>query len=297
MKSGALLARPLLQLRTVPAFEGLPARQLLALAQDAEEVLLHRGTPLYETGLPARSMFLLVDGRVRLLGPQGPKTLGAGDVVGFLESLAGEPVVASAVAESDVVALRLDVDAFRDACDTHFGILAAVLGRLALLAAQDRDALQAAVGGDGRDDSEAPDRPADRVDRILALHRSPVFPSAGMDALAELAGQLVEHRLEAGRRLWPPSGGPDGAFLVSSGIIRLESDHWEGRILLGPGGVPGLVTTLVHHGVGIRATTETPVRALYVAGENLLDILEDHGDMAFAFLRRLASCVLGSGSA
>ena len=72
----------------------------------------------------------------------------------------------------------------------------------------------------------------------------------------------------------------------------MESDHWEGEIVLGPGGVPGLVTTLVEDSVEIRARAVTPVTVLYVSRESLMDILEDHADMAFAFLGRLAACVL-----
>ena len=113
-----------------------------------------------------------------------------------------------------------------------------------------------------------------------------------MDALSELAGHLSERHLEAGDRLWPPGAGAEGVFLIADGVVSIQSDAWDEPVLVGAGGVPGLVTSLIRD-PGVRARAESPVRALYVSGETLLDILEDHSDMAFAFLGRLARCVLG----
>jgi len=64
VKAGARFAGPLIQLRTVPAFETLTSRQLATLAQGAEETVVQRGTPLLERGYPAEAMYLVVDGRV-----------------------------------------------------------------------------------------------------------------------------------------------------------------------------------------------------------------------------------------
>jgi len=293
----ALFAGPMIQLRTMPAFDALSSRQLAALAQDTEEVMVPRGELLLERGEAAEAMVLIVDGRAEVDGRGGVAPFTSGAVVGFLECLSRMPVSHSVRAQTDLVGLRLEAEALREACDAHFGILGSLLAHVAGLATGSPEALGQAVGLGGQGVGDTFDGPLRRVDRILALHRSPVFPSAGMDALAELAGHLTERRLDEGTRLWPPVEGPDGAFLVVEGRVSLESNDWPGSVVLGPGSAPGLVTALAEGPVGIRARALTPVRALYVSRETLLDVLEDHLDMAFAFLGRLAACVLDGDGA
>lgn len=291
MKGIAVFAGPLIQLRMIPAFEPLSAGQLAALAAEAEEVALASGAPFFEVGQPVDAAYLLVEGSATAVGPDGASAaVSPGEVVGFLETLARAPARTRVTADTDVLAIRLSLDAIRDACDQHFGVLSAVLSYVAGEAARERKAVWVAAGA-GAGEGEARQEPMDRVDRILTLHRSPVFPSGGMDALAELAGHLVERELAPGEKLWPPGDGPEGVFLIASGSVRLESDVWEGSVLLGAGGVPGLVTSLAERS-GIRAWADSAVTALYVSRETLLDILEDHSDMAFAFLGRLAGSVL-----
>jgi len=291
----ALFAGPMIQLRTVPAFDALSSRQLAALAQDTEEVMVPRGELLLERGRPAEALVLIIDGRAEVVRAEGSDELSSGAVVGFLESLSRTPAPQTVMAYTDLVGLRLEAEALREACDAHFGILGSLLAHVAGLATGSPEVLAEAVGDEGRASGEALESPLSRVDRILALHRSPVFPSAGMDALAELAGHFTERRLEEGTGLWPSLEGPEGAFLIIEGRVSMESDHWKGSVVLGPGSVPGLVTALAEEPVGIRARALTAVRALYVSRETLLDVLEDHLDMAFAFLGRLATCVLEGG--
>jgi CRP-like cAMP-binding protein len=219
-------------------------------------------------------------------------------VVGFLDAIAPSPAPTGAQAETDVVAFRLETDAIRDVCEQNFAVLSGLLRYVADRTLDDRHALlRSIVGRTTRGLSG--DRPLDRVGRIVALHRSPAFPSHSMDALAELAGHLDEVRMAAGGALWRPGDAADGFFLVCSGDIRLGGGPWRVGDQLGPGAVPGIVATLAGRAYEYEAVASEPSLLLRVRAEPFFDVIEDHFEMAFEMLGRMACNLLDveSGSA
>jgi len=285
-----LYVGPFLHLRTVPAFESLTNAQLRDLAYEAHEVLMPRGTQLQRRGEQSESMYLVVDGLV----DAGHSTIGPGGVVGFLDALASTPMVSAAHAETDVVAFRLETDALREVCEQNFAVLGALLRHVADRALDERHALMRSIVGRSTRGLTA-DRPLDRVGRIIALHRSPAFPSDSMDALAELAGHLDEVRVEAGHALWRPGAPADGFFLICSGEVHLGGGPWRVGDHLGPGAVPGIVATLAGRSYQYEAIASEPSLLLHVRAESFMDVMEDHFEMAYELLGRLARYVLEAG--
>jgi len=287
-----LYVGPFIHLRTLPAFEGLTNDQLRDLAYEAQEVLVPRGSPLVRRGEPVSSMHLIVDGFVEAAhdGSVGP-----GGVVGFLDVLASAPAAAESVAETDVVAFRLDTDALRDVCEQNFAVLGALLRNIASRALDERHALMRSIVGRSARAMPA-DHPLDRVGRIVALHRSPTFPSHSMDALAELAGHLDEVRMEVGETLWVPGQPADGFYLVCSGGIELGGGPWRAGDQLGPGAVPGIVATLAGRAYEYEAVASEPTVLLHMQAEPFMDVLEDHFEMAYELLGRMARHVLEAES-
>jgi CRP-like cAMP-binding protein len=261
------------------------------LAYEAQEIVVPRGGVLVRRGEPSSAMYLLVDGTVA--SREG--RVGPGDTVGFLEALAYAPAPEEAVAETPVVAFRVETDALREVCEQNFAVLSALLGYVAERAQNHRPALLESIATGAR--SLTIDGPLDRVARIVALHRSPAVPSRNMDALAELAGHLEEVRVDEGDRLWSAGDEADGFYLVCSGGVLLEGGSWGAGEQLGPGSVPGMVSMLAgrpHHYDAVGAAPSVLLRA---HTEAFLDVIEDHFEMAFGILGRLARILLESGSA
>jgi CRP-like cAMP-binding protein len=294
MSSRGLFVGPLLHLRTLQAFEGLSSVHLTTLAQEVDEIMVERGTALLSPDQPAQDLHVVVAGEVMVHRGTRVESAGPGQGVGFLELLAQGPSGTSAVAQVDTLTLRLPGDHLRDVCERHFAILAALLSHVARQTSESPAALAAVVRGDPAAWPARLPGPLDRVGRMLALHRSPAFPSASMDALSELSDEMREVHLAVGAPLWRVGDAADSFFLLCEGTVRYHNPRLGWTVDVGPGGVPGLPSTLARGHRGVEASAVTPVVALRIASEPFLDVLEDHFQMAFELLSRQARYVLGA---
>jgi len=281
---------PLLHLGTTRGFEGLSQRLLAVLAAEAEEVVVRRGDSLLSPRDPAQAVYAVVDGLVEVVEGGHRSVVGSGEAVGLLEVLAREAAGGEARAEVDTVALRLDGDVLREAQERHFGILAGFLEEVASRLLRSPDAMLTAVRGVEGQEPLGPG--LDRVRRLLALHRSPAFPSASMDALAELADHMREVRLAPGEHLWVVGEPATFFHVVCAGTVRYVGPGWSDAASIGPGGVPGMPATLAGTTRTFEAVAATDTTALVLGHEAFLDVLEDHFDMASGILARLAGVLL-----
>ncbi len=281
---------PLLHLGTTRGFERLPQRLLAVLAGEAEEIMVPRGESLLSPREPAQAVYAVVDGLVDVVERGRRAVVGPGEAVGLLEVLAREAAGGGAVAEVDTIALRLDGDILREAQERHFGILSGFLEEVGARLAESPEATLAAARGGVDQEPLGPG--LDRVLRLLALHRSPAFPSASMDALAELADRLREVRLAPGERLWTVGEPATHLQLICSGSVRFVGPGRSDASLIGPGGVPGMPATLAGARHTFEAVAATDTTALELGHEAFLDVLEDHFDMASGVLARLAGVLL-----
>ncbi|MDH3284155.1 MAG: cyclic nucleotide-binding domain-containing protein [Acidobacteriota bacterium] len=290
MSTRPLYVGPFLHLRTLPPFAGLSPAQLRELAYEAQEVMLPRGTALVEQGEPCGAMYLIVDGFVDV---EQDEPVGPGGVVGFLDVLTSDPGLAGAVASTDVVALRVESDALRDVCEQSFAVLGAILMHVADLVADDREAQLRSIAGRGAAELPA-GTPLDRVGRITAFHRAPAFPTRHMDALAELAGHVVERHLAPGESLWEVGEEALAFYLITSGAVDLTDPRTGATVQFGAGAAPGLVETLAGRQRSYLAVGARPVVMLRVDVEPFMDVIEDHFEMAFGLLGWLARNLIES---
>lgn len=293
MSRPALGAPPTVHLRSFSAFEALSNEDLEGLAEAAQEVVIPRGRALLRRGQPAEALHLILDGLVEV---GEDSVVGAGGVVGFLEALTGVPSALQAVAETDSIVLRIEAEALRRACQESFPVLAGLLGDVADRVLNERHPLMRSIVGRSARGMQQ-DGPLDRVGRMVALWRSPVFPSDSMDALAELAGHLEEWRLQRGDALWQVGEPAFGFYVVASGDVHLGGGPWRAGDHLGPGSVPGLVATLAGRRYEYEAIASEPSVLLHVRAEPFMDVLEDHFEMAFEMLQRMARNLLDAESA
>lgn len=314
---------PLLYFRTIPALEGLSSFLLGAIAQHAEEVFFPAGSFLLKPEQPQEAFFIVVEGRVSLPGPGGREdSLGPGEALGFLHLLARSESGFPARAAWDTVALRVDWDAHLDACERQFPILEAHMRFLARRCLEELHRIRSATPSPAKPGStqvesiggapwvHAPEAPSpswttseellpppgsplsgaslELVLRLHSLHRSRVFPTASMDALAELTRHLREVRLEPGSVVWTAGDPSESFLLVTEGEMELEGMGGAEPEALAAGSVAGRLEALAGVPRERALRTQTSCVALEVGLDPLLDILEDHFTMAVEFTAGLA---------
>jgi CRP-like cAMP-binding protein len=104
-------------LQQVPVFADIAAEEMRHLVPIASDVQVNEGSTLFTESDPS-SVWVMLTGRAVLESAAGAElvTLGAGDVVGFFETLAARPIGRRAVATVVVRALRIDRDDLLDLC-------------------------------------------------------------------------------------------------------------------------------------------------------------------------------------
>jgi CRP-like cAMP-binding protein len=287
----------------------LSSTHLGAIAQHAEEEFFPQGSFLLHPSQPREAFFVIVQGRVSVRTPgRGEEIRGPGEAVGFLQLLAKSEEVVEARALWDTTALRVDWDAHLDVCERHFPILEAHMEFLAKRCQEETDLLR--LGGHPPPDRSrldahleegrvgAPSPALDLVQRMVALHRCSAFPSTNMDALAELSRHLREVNLLPGVDVWKEGDVSDSFLLVVSGTLARESANGVREEEFGPGDVVGRFEALGDLPRHSHLRARAPTVALEVTLESLLDILEDHFNLAVDFTAELAKeliHLLGSG--
>ncbi len=300
MPGPPLFFGPLLYFRTIPALESLSSAHLGAIARHAEEEFFPQGSFLLHPGHPREAFFVIVQGRVSVRFPGGKEEVrGPGEAVGFLQLLARSEEGVEARALWETAALRVDWDAHLAVCERHFPILEAHMGFLARRCQEETDLVRASGGGlagppppgsgPGEDPRDSLDSSMDLVRRMVALHRCRAFPSTNMDALAELSRHLREVRIHPGVDVWNEGDTSESFMLVVSGGLVRESEDAGWREEFGPGEVVGRFEALGGLPRRSRLRAHAPTVALEVGLESLLDILEDHFNLAVDFTAELAN--------
>jgi len=108
-------------LRNVALFASMPSRELGRIAGIADEVVYPAGSVVIKEGDYGDSMFLIVEGQVRIYrGEVELTTLGPRAYFGEMSILDGEPRSASAAAASDCLLLRINQADFHEILSANF---------------------------------------------------------------------------------------------------------------------------------------------------------------------------------
>lgn len=122
-------------LQSVDVFSDVPTEQLSYLAAIAEEVTYLDGETIYDLGEVSDSMYLVLDGSVRLHRDGNEITLaGKNEAFGTWALFDEEQRVATATAVGEARLLRIDRDDFLDLLSDHTeitrGVFKNIVGRL-----------------------------------------------------------------------------------------------------------------------------------------------------------------------
>jgi len=121
----------ILFLRNVPLFSRMLPRELNYLAGITQEVVYTGGEQIIKQGEFGSSMFLIVDGRVKIHTKAiDLAVLGEKDYFGEMSILDGEPRSASATAETDCLLLRIDQDTFQTILSNHIEVALSIIQTL-----------------------------------------------------------------------------------------------------------------------------------------------------------------------
>jgi HEAT repeat protein len=127
-RRGMLTIEKVVKLRSVQMFEEASDEILADVASIVSEVEAAPGVPIIRQGEPGDSMYVVVEGRVRVFdGDHTITTLGAGEIFGELALLDPEPRLASVEAEVDTRLLRLDREAFLELMEGNIEVVRGVL--------------------------------------------------------------------------------------------------------------------------------------------------------------------------
>jgi CRP-like cAMP-binding protein len=124
-----------------------------------------------------------------------------------------------------------------------------------------------------------------------AIHDLPLFASLGPAVIAGLASRAVERGFKRGEVLYTTGSIPDGLLVILAGRVRVVRGRGGRQHLVheeGPGGALGEVPVFSGGAYPATAIAAEPTRCLLLPYDVLRGTVQDHPELAFLFLRRLA---------
>ena len=293
MSNRTLLISPLERLaylHTVPLFSRLDPGELLALAEPCFERSFRPGALLTLGDRPVEVVHIIASGQVEVTDRgQVIRRLEERDSLGLLSALAHRARAPRSRALTRVTTLALPVRALEDLLEDRFSIFDSLLrGVCRALRSEQRELL-------GRP-APRPTAPPldvdldDRVDRIIAMQRALSFARDNPVALGQLARRVTPVTLTSGTVLWERDDPAAGAYVLVRG--RLSCSDGERTFHVNAAGTCGFVDALAEARRSYRAIASGTATLLRADREALLDVFEDHADLASGCLAMIAAELL-----
>ena len=272
------------RLRGTPLLGCASVDELLRIAAAGRQVRLEAGRVLCRRGAVPAAVQLLLEGSVVEGDGEGPdRVREAPSSLALLEALRGSPVAATVVARESAFCLVLEaaplLAMLADNIELAQGLFRTVLaegrpgGSATLLRGRTATVPAAAL------------TPLEKVRRLGAC---PLFARASAEQLLELAPLAREVPLVRDATLFE-AGDEPVIFTLLEGVVRLTGGNLEEDLEVGPGDTFGALETLAGVRVTRRAVVTEPGRALRLAREDLLDLLEGRVDLIQGLFAALLS--------
>jgi CRP-like cAMP-binding protein len=270
-----------LALRRVVGFDRLASEELAAIAKRTRRHELGDGAILATHDEPRVSAHLVLSGNVDVVRDGRPWRFAPERPLIDLFWLARDPAPLELKVRGGAVTLELAFDELEEILADHFSLW---LATTAALAGALLDIQMNVTPGSGvvRVD-RGPD--VQRFsDRLSALRRGLAFTDGAVDALAQLADAAVEVGYEAGTTLWRAGDAATDIIIPIDGAVRgVPVDH------LGALGGLEVAAGRPRH---TTVTAVTRLHALRIDREELLDMFEDHQDLARYAMSMLAQSLI-----
>jgi CRP-like cAMP-binding protein len=284
-----------LVMRSQPMFEGLDDDGLLLLAEHGRSASYRDGEVISAEGEPSRLVYLVTQGEV-VVSLQGKELTvrRAGDGYGALPLLARVPSTL-AVARGETRTLEIPAGAFEGALTESYSLLRNMLRVMGSAVLAQRGSLPIApnvprVVDEGTYQAE----PRSMVERLLLLRQSP-FGHINLEALVDIARQMVEVRYPAGHVIWAAGDASTHSLHIEAGRVRCSGPDGT-SVVVGRGFNIGVLDVWGGRVRVYDARTETPVVAARIDFEAFLALLEMHPEVGLELLRGFARELLAEPS-
>lgn len=289
----------ILVLRTLELFRDLPDDTLASLATHTTERWFKKGEHLIRHGGLTRHTYVVVEGQVRAVRPDGSERRSTGRVgVGVLGMLGQVHARHDVIAVTPTRVLVVAHDRLAEQMEDDFMVLHHLLQLVS------REIIKVYVAMDTHYRAPEQGRPVpgslrvrgrrlDLVERILAVRQVPAFGRSSLDSVARYARQLREEVIPEGTVLWTQGEPGDNYIHVVRGNVVCERREGSGVLTYGPPAMPGLfgvVSGRADRWTSARAGTD--LLALRAGHDILFDMLEDDPQMAALCLRLSARRLL-----
>ncbi len=282
-------------MKKVPLLAALAPPELAVMSEYGRERFVREGEVILERGESPQSVFIIVDGWIRVEGGEYPLgvDLGAEQAVGLVSFLARDPEGVHAVAEVDSLVLELSAELLRDLFEENFYFVLHVIKGLARRIMSERLRIPDGqhLGGTEPIAEIPPERPLNYVERLMVLARGSTLGSS-LDSVSQLARLLVEHRLTAGTPMWKTGDRSGFIYAILSGRVRCVQPDGRGTFTCGPGYPLGNVESQCGEPRWYDAYADTDVVLNQGYIESFHDLLEDDFVMAVAYVAALAKGVI-----
>lgn len=284
MRDFAFPVQRLLVLRQQPGFADVDLAELATMAENLVEARFRAGDQVATPSSRVPALHLIVEGRLE----SAHETWGPRQAFGVLEVFAGRSVTAPVTATVDTRTLQLGAADLAEIMEDNFGLLSNTRRGIA------RHLLAKRAGQPTwLRPAQAPRLVAraghvDLVERLILLRQQ--LPSGRMQALAALAQAATEVRWEAGDTIRSAGDLADGALIILDGTIRGLRGAREH--VLAPNDMIGMLETLAERDHATTSIAATAVHALRIPAIAMVDVMEDHPDLALGLIAQLAGEVL-----
>jgi AAA family ATP:ADP antiporter len=289
-------------LKKVNIFSQTPDETLVDVAGVLTEVRLGAGETIFEKGDQGDSMYVVVDGRVRV--HDGDRTLNIlteGEVFGEMALLDPEPRVAAVTAVEDTRLLRLEQEPFYELVEERMEVargIIQVLSRRLRDMVHDLAELRAhpeapqaepkAIHRPRIKDSYAVQADLSLIEKVIILKTVDILAGTPDSILAEVATLLKDVPLGAGDTIFEKGTPGDCMYIIVSGHVRV---HDEGHTLnyLGEGDVFGEMALLDPEPRLASVTATEDTRLLRLDQGPFYELMEDRIEVARGIIRVLSS--------
>jgi CRP-like cAMP-binding protein len=274
-------------LQSLPFFETLEAEDLSALAEHAEEEHKRRGAPLIERGSQVDAVRVLVEGEAEMRR-RGVliRRIVPGSPIGFISMLADDEET-EIFTTTRATSLMIRRSIWFDMLEDRFSILQHVL-----VAAARQLRRECVAGGflpEARPSERTTTALDDEFERFLALREHLPFGKRHLFGLWNLARRVSPAHFSPGEPLFHEGQASADMILLTHGRARCRLGAEQ---TFGPGSTLGVFDALAEETRSYSATAETPCAGIRIDREELLDVFEDHFDLARDCLTKISLSVL-----
>jgi CRP-like cAMP-binding protein len=260
------------------------------LALLLEEERSRAGETLFVEGDPPEHYYFLRRGRVELVHPGKPARLCEGpSAFGISDALLDRPRLRSAVAVTEIEAMRVPCEAWIELLEDSFPLARAAVLASARAVAQLEQRLWVAHPIQATARAPLWHGPTfDVIDRLAVLARTPLLRSAGLQTLSDLAAVSDVVAFNHGQPLVERNRAHDRVHLLLEGQVEALRTSPDVRWWGGPGEVVCGTAAFADAARGWDARALSPGHALVFRTAEWLDLMEAHFDMVRGTLGVLA---------